>query len=202
MKFFLLTTLVISTTLLGFSQDAKTENKPDDESEKAAEAVTVVIATSKGEIQVKLDAENAPKTVANFLKYVDADFYDGTIFHRVIANFMIQGGGFKVEDEKLQKQKTNPPVVNESAGTPSNKRGTIAMARTNDPDSATAQFFINVTDNPFLDHPNNNGYTTFGKVTGGMDVVDQIRKVKTGIKNGMRDVPEEPVVIKSIKRAQ
>lgn len=201
MKHFLLTAFAIAATLPGFSQESEaTKDQKKDAAEKKADATTVVIATSMGDIHVALDSKNAPKTVANFLKYVDDGFYDGTIFHRVIDGFMIQGGGFKEKDGAFEKQKTNPPIVNESANTPGNKRGTLAMARTAAPDSATAQFFINVTDNPFLDHPNNNGYATFGKVVKGMDVVDQIKGVKTGVKNRMRDVPVETVTIKSIKR--
>jgi len=186
-----------------FAQEAIVEPAEKKETSKPAEEVTVVMTTSMGEIHIELDSKNAPKTVANFLKYVDADFYDGTIFHRVINGFMVQGGGFKIKDGKFDKQKTNPPVKNESVNTPPNKRGTIAMARTSDPDSATAQFFINVTDNAGLNYPNNGGgYATFGKVTKGMDVVDKIKVVKTGRKNEMRDVPSETVTIQTVKRAK
>ena len=188
----------------GFAQEAK-EPVVEKEPAKPAKETTVVMTTSMGDIHIELDSENAPKTVANFLKYVDDSFYDGTIFHRVINGFMIQGGGFKINAEggTFKKLKTNPPVKNDSAKTPANKRGTIAMARTSDPDSATAQFFINVVDNAGLNYPKNGGgYATFGKVTKGMEIVDKIKTVKTAVKNGMRDVPVETVTIKSIKRAK
>ncbi len=178
--------------------------------EKPAEApapaastnVTVVIATNYGEITVELDAEKAPLTVANFLSYVDEKFYDGTIFHRVIKNFMIQGGGFT--PDMLQKR-TKAPVKNEAGNGLRNVRGTIAMARTMVVDSATAQFFINTVDNDFLDHRDESvrgfGYAVFGKVTDGMAVVDAIASVATGKVNGMADVPTPaPVVITSIRR--
>ncbi len=157
---------------------------------------TVVIETSKGNITVELDREKAPVTVENFLKYVDAGFYNGTIFHRVIPTFMIQGGGFT---PNMKEKDTNPPIKNESGNGLSNQRGTIAMARTNDPNSATSQFFINVVENKPLD-TYGGGYAVFGKVTDGMDVVDAIRVVPTTTRAGMQDVPVEPVLIKSIKR--
>lgn len=166
------------------------------------EEVTVVMATSEGDIHIQLDSGRAPLTVKNFLSYVDDKYYDGTVFHRVINGFMIQGGGFSMKDEKLAKKDTKPPVKNESAKSGPNDRGTIAMARTSDVDSATAQFFINVADNKSLNHPNMGGYTTFGKVTKGMDVVDKIKSVETGTSSGMGDVPKKAVVIKSIKRAK
>jgi peptidyl-prolyl cis-trans isomerase A (cyclophilin A) len=156
-----------------------------------------------GDIHLELDSQNAPGTVENFLKYVDAKSYDATIFHRVISNFMIQGGGFKIEDDAFKKQKTNAPIANESAKTPSNMRGTVAMARTSAPNSATNQFFINTVDNPFLNHPNNGGgYATFGKVTKGLEIVDKIKATKTASKNGMQDVPVETITINAIKRAK
>ena len=137
------------------------------------------------------------------MKYVDSKHYDGTIFHRIIGNFMVQGGGFKETDGSFKKQPTNPPIKNESEKTPSNKRGTIAMARTSAPNSATAQFFINVVDNPFLDYPNNGGgYATFGKVVKGIEAVEKMRAVKTSSKNGMADVPTQTITINSIKRAK
>jgi len=161
----------------------------------------VVIKTSLGEITVELDAQKAPKTVENFLKYVDDKFYDGTIFHRVISTFMIQGGG---HDANLVKKTTRASIPNESKNGLSNVRGSIAMARTSDPDSATAQFFINVKDNRSLDRsgdsPSAAGYAVFGKVTAGLDVVDKIKDVPTGVKGGMGDVPTTPVVIESIRR--
>ena len=163
----------------------------------------VLMETSMGNIKIELDQAKAPVTVKNFLSYVDEKFYDGTIFHRVINNFMIQGGGFT---QDMQQKKTNAPVKNEAGNGLKNKRGTIAMARTMVVDSATAQFFINVIDNDFLDHrdetPQGFGYAVFGKVLEGMDVVDKIKAVRTGSKMGSSDVPLEAVVIKSVKMVQ
>lgn len=163
----------------------------------------VVIETSYGEIKAELWAEKAPITVKNFLKYVDEGFYDGTIFHRVMDGFMIQGGGFTAD---MRQKSTHPPITNEASKELRNKRGTLAMARTSVVDSATAQFFINLVDNAFLDHQNETaqgfGYAAFGKVTSGMDVVDKIAKVKTGRAGPHANVPVEPVVIKSVKRAK
>ena len=163
----------------------------------------VLIETSMGNIKMELDEAKAPITVKNFLSYVDEKFYDGAIFHRIINNFMIQGGGFT---QDMQQKKTKAPVKNEAGNGLKNKRGTIAMARTMVVDSATAQFFINVIDNDFLDHrdetPQGFGYAVFGKVSEGMDVVDKIKAVRTGSKMGSSDVPLEAVVIKSVKRAQ
>jgi cyclophilin family peptidyl-prolyl cis-trans isomerase len=155
--------------------------------------------TSQGEIRVELDAAQAPLTVANFLDYLRDGFYDGTIFHRVIDGFMIQGGGMTAD---MKEKKTRKPVKNEATNGLSNKRGTIAMARTSVVDSATAQFFINVADNDFLDHRNTTaagfGYAVFGRVIGGMETVDAIRKVPTG-RSGMHDdVPRQPVVIEQM----
>jgi peptidyl-prolyl cis-trans isomerase B (cyclophilin B) len=161
----------------------------------------VVMETSQGTIKIELDADKAPKSAANFLQYVDEGFFDGTIFHRVIPDFMIQGGGFTPD---MDQKKTHAPVVNEAGNGLKNTRGTLAMARTSVVNSATAQFFINVKDNAFLNHTNETssgfGYAVFGKVTEGMDVVDKIKGVKTGSSQGMDDVPVEPVVIKSAKR--
>lgn len=162
----------------------------------------VRITTNLGAIDLLLDEAKAPQTVANFLQYVDDGFYKGTIFHRVIQGFMIQGGGFS---EDLQQKATRAPVVNEANNGLTNDRGTIAMARTNDPHSATAQFFINHIDNPYLNHRSETvrgwGYTVFGKVTDGMDVVDKIAEVKTGPKGPFgSDVPQETVSIVSINR--
>jgi peptidyl-prolyl cis-trans isomerase A (cyclophilin A) len=156
----------------------------------------VKLATSQGDIVIELDKEKAPKSVGNFLQYVKAGHYDGTIFHRVIENFMIQGGGMKAD---MSEKPTRAPIPLESRNGLNNARGTVAMARTMDPNSATAQFFINVKDNAFLDQANSrdgNGYAVFGKVVSGMDVVDKIRAVPTGEKGGHRDVPATPVVIK------
>lgn len=159
----------------------------------------IVLDTSKGKIKISLDKDVTPDTVNNFLNYVRDGFYNGTIFHRVINGFMIQGGGF---DENMQQLTTKNPVKNEAKGAKSNKRGTIAMARTMDPHSATAQFFINLVDNNFLNFTAENsqgyGYCVFGEVIEGMDVVDSIAKVKTSNKNGHADVPVETVVINSI----
>jgi len=155
-------------------------------------AQKVKLETSAGNIVVELDAAKAPNTVDNFLKYVNAGHYNGTVFHRVINNFMIQGGGMTAD---LKEKPTRPPIALESRNGLTNQRGTIAMARTNDPNSATAQFFINVKDNDFLNQAqarDGNGYTVFGKVVDGMDVVDKIRAVPIGL----GDVPVTPVVIK------
>jgi len=151
-----------------------------------------------GDIVVDLDEQAAPVTVKNFLAYVEDGFFDGKIFHRVIRDFMIQGGGFTAE---MSQSKTREAIVNEAANGLKNERGTIAMARTNDPNSATAQFFINHKDNDFLNYVNdaNPGYAVFGKTVEGMDVVDAIASVATTTKQGMGDVPVEPVVIVSAK---
>jgi peptidyl-prolyl cis-trans isomerase A (cyclophilin A) len=159
-------------------------------------AQKVKLATSQGDIVVELDKEKAPKTVENFLQYVKAGHYDGTIFHRVIDGFMIQGGGMKPD---MSEKTTRAPIPLESRSGLSNARGTISMARTSDPNSATAQFFINVKDNTMLDQPNSrdgNGYAVFGKVTEGMDVVDKIKAVAVGDKAGHQNVPITPVTIK------
>ncbi|GHT97417.1 peptidyl-prolyl cis-trans isomerase [Betaproteobacteria bacterium] len=158
--------------------------------------MAVKLHTSQGVITLELDAEKAPVTVENFLAYVTAGHYDNTIFHRVIDGFMIQGGGF---EPGMEQKPTRDPIKNEADNGLKNTRGTIAMARTNDPHSATAQFFINVADNSFLDFraPNTQGwgYCVFGKVTEGLDVLDAIRQVKTGNKAGHQDVPVEDVLI-------
>ena len=160
----------------------------------------VVMTTNHGTITLELDAEKAPKTVKNFLSYTEAGFYDGTIFHRVIDNFMIQGGGFNAD---MSQKTTEAPIENEADNGLKNDRGTIAMARTMDPHSATAQFFINVKDNDFLNHSGKNmqgwGYAVFGKVTESDDVLNAIRGVATGSKAGHQDVPVEAVTIESVK---
>lgn len=161
-------------------------------------AQTVKIATNQGDIVLQLDAAKAPKSVANFLEYAKSGHYNGTIFHRVISGFMIQGGGFTPD---MAQKPTRAPIPLESRNGLSNVRGTIAMARTNIPDSATSQFFINVKDNGFLDaarSPDGNGYAVFGKVTQGMDVVDKITKVETGQRGMHGDVPAQPIVIKHV----
>jgi cyclophilin family peptidyl-prolyl cis-trans isomerase len=161
----------------------------------------VEMDTTKGKIILELYADKAPKTVKNFLAYVDAGFYDGTIYHRVIPNFMIQGGGFTAD---MKQKKTQAPIDNEADNGLRNERGTIAMARTSNPHSATAQFFINTKNNDFLNHkgksPQGWGYAVFGRVAEGMDVVDAISKVKTGARGPFRDVPSDPVVITRVKR--
>jgi peptidyl-prolyl cis-trans isomerase A (cyclophilin A) len=160
----------------------------------AAHAQKVKLATSMGDIVIELDAAKAPKTVDNFVQYVKAGQYNGTIFHRVISGFMIQGGGFAPD---MSEKSTRAPIALEAQTGLKNDRGTVAMARTNDPDSATAQFFINVVDNAMLNaNGPGNGYAVFGKVVQGMDVVDKIRAVKTTRKPPYSDVPAEPVIIK------
>ena len=165
------------------------------------EKTTVRLETSKGDITLELDAEKAPETVANFLQYVDEGFYNGTVFHRVIDNFMIQGGGFNAD---LKQKKTHSPVRNEADNGLRNEPGTIAMARTQVVDSATSQFFINVADNEFLNHrdktPNGFGYAVFGRVIEGMETVEAIRQVPTGTQGMHQDVPKEPVEIKKVFR--
>jgi len=158
----------------------------------------VVMETSLGTVKMELFEKEAPISVKNFLDYADSGFYNGTIFHRVISGFMIQGGGFTTE---FKQKPTKSPIKNEAANGLKNTRGTLAMARTGAPDSATSQFFINVVDNAMLNRPNpdGHGYAVFGKVVEGMDVVDKIRAVKTGFSRGFQDVPVEQVVIKSIK---
>jgi len=162
----------------------------------SAHAQKVKLATSAGDIVIELDAAKAPKTVENFVTYVKAGHYNGTVFHRVIPTFMIQGGGMTAD---MKEKTTRAPIALESKNGLSNVRGSVAMARTGDPNSATAQFFINVQDNAFLDQPNSrdgNGYAVFGKVVQGMDVVDKIRTVPTSSQGPHQNVPVEPVIIK------
>jgi peptidyl-prolyl cis-trans isomerase B (cyclophilin B) len=163
----------------------------------------VILDTSKGKIVLELYPEKAPETVKNFLNYVDQKFYDGTIFHRVIPNFMIQGGGFTAD---MARKPTAAPIKNEADRGLKNDRGTIAMARTGDPHSATSQFFINTVDNDFLNHKSKTsqgwGYAAFGKVVEGMEAVDAISAVKATSRGPYRDVPVEPVVIKSARRLE
>ncbi|TDY00052.1 peptidylprolyl isomerase [Thiohalophilus thiocyanatoxydans] len=165
-------------------------------------APRVEIQTSMGTIALELNPEKAPKTVDNFLQYVDEGFYDNTLFHRVIDDFMIQGGGFT---PTYERKETRPPIVNEADNGLKNKTGTVAMARTADPHSASAQFFINVADNDFLNHsaktPRGWGYAVFGKVVKGMDVVDKIKSVSTGAAGPFpQDVPDTPVIIEQVTR--
>jgi cyclophilin family peptidyl-prolyl cis-trans isomerase len=155
--------------------------------------------TSHGDFSVEVDEESAPVSAKNFLRYVDEGFFDGTIFHRVIPGFMIQGGGFTADMEHKQG---HAPIRNEGGNGLKNLRGTLAMARTNDPNSATSQFFINLVDNDFLNQRSGNpGYAVFGRVVGGIDVVDRIAKVKTGRRHGHDDVPAEAVLISTARRA-
>jgi cyclophilin family peptidyl-prolyl cis-trans isomerase len=158
----------------------------------------VLVSTSMGDIKIELNQDKAPISVKNFLEYVEAKSYDGTIFHRVIPNFMIQGGGF---DKDMNRKPTRSPIKNEAGNGLNNTAGTVAMARTNEVNSATSQFFINVKDNDFLNHKDEGGsfgYAVFGKVVSGMDVVHKIEAVKTATKDGNQNVPVEPVLIKSI----
>ncbi len=162
----------------------------------------VEVATNHGTFVIQLDPAKAPKSVENFLRYVDAKHYDGTVFHRVISTFMIQGGGF---DQQLEKRQVQAPIQNEADNGLKNLRGTVAMARTNDPHSATAQFFVNTTDNAFLDHQAKSGpgwgYTVFGKVIEGIETVDKIKAVKTGAMGAFaKDAPLQNVVIQSARR--
>lgn len=166
----------------------------------AAGGPVVLMATSQGEVKIELFQKEAPETVTNFLAYISDGFYDGTIFHRVIPGFMIQGGGFT---EAMQQKPTKPAIKNEAANGLTNDTGTLAMARTNVVDSATSQFFINVNDNDFLNHKDTSmqgfGYCVFGRVIDGMDVVSAIERVQTGRKGMHADVPQEPIIIQSMK---
>ncbi|MEY4615612.1 MAG: hypothetical protein RJB66_572 [Pseudomonadota bacterium] len=185
--------------------EKKEANKVEDTNgvkvKKGNNSMLVIFETNQGSFKIKLNAEKAPKTVENFLKYVDDGFYSGTIFHRVIKGFMIQGGGFAPD---LSQKSTRAPIKNEANNGLKNKRGTLAMARTMDPHSASAQFFINLVDNNFLDFSGENiqgwGYAVFGEVVEGMDVVDKIATTKTTSKKGYDDVPESVIEIKSAKR--
>ena len=176
----------------GLTQDNST-------SKQGADMVTVTMETNKGVITLELDREKAPDSVENFVTYAKSGHYDGTIFHRVIPGFMIQGGGF---DSSMKQKETNPPIKNEAANGLKNDKGTVAMARTNVPDSATSQFFINVKDNDFLNHtsptPQGWGYAVFGKVTDGIDVVESIENVATANKGGQQDVPVSDVIIEKV----
>ena len=163
----------------------------------------VTLKTTLGDIQIELDSENAPISVENFLSYLDKGFYDGTIFHRVIPGFMVQGGGFTSD---MDKKDTDPQIKNEATNGLKNERGTLAMARTSVVDSATAQFFINLVDNDFLNHTSTDtrgyGYAVFARVISGMDVVDKIGGVPTGTKGGHQNVPNQAVTLESAKRAK
>lgn len=193
--FFMLTACSAEKASIDQSSMAELDANP------AVANVDVVIVTNLGDITLSLNAEQAPISVANFLSYVDSGFYQQNIFHRVIDNFMIQGGGF---DAAMKKKTTQAPINNEADNGLLNATGTIAMARTNAPHSATSQFFINVNDNAFLNHRGKNaagwGYAVFGQVTAGMDVVNSIKSVPTGRLNGMGDVPNTPIIIERISR--
>ena len=187
----LLTSLVGLILLILAGQSSADETKP-----------RVLMLTSMGDIVIELDPQKAPKTVANFLQYVDDGFYNGTIFHRVIASFMIQGGGFNAE---MEKKETRAPITNEADNGLRNTAGSIAMARTGDPHSATAQFFINVANNTALDHrekfsSQSWGYAVFGRVVEGMDVVRAIKGVGTTTKGHYRDLPKETITITKVSR--
>ena len=156
--------------------------------------------TSKGTFTVQLFDKQAPITVENFLRYADEGFFEGTVFHRVIPGFMIQGGGLTAD---MNNKKGHEPIKNEATNGLKNKRGTLSMARTNDINSATSQFFVNVADNDFLDNkPGSYGYAVFGRIDSGMDVIDAIAAVKTGNRGGHQDVPVEPIVIESVTRIE
>jgi len=192
-KFWFSTLLMAVVLMAGCSKKASEEPKDMDIGPKK-----VKLETNMGDIVIELNEEAAPVTVKNFLRYVEEGFYDGTIFHRVIPDFMIQGGGFTAD---MVQKKPHPPIVNEAGNGLKNDRGTIAMARTADPDSATAQFFINHKNNDSLNYIENRnpGYAVFGNVIEGMETVDKIAAVRTTTRMGMDDVPVEPVVIKSAK---
>jgi cyclophilin family peptidyl-prolyl cis-trans isomerase len=206
----LLVTALCVAGLLAASCSAADANRPQASTQPSSAPAAgaggnpvVIIETSMGTIKAELWADKAPLTVANFLRYTDEKFYDGLIFHRVIPNFMIQGGGFL---PGMKQRDTHEAIKNEASPKLRNDRGTLAMARTSDVDSATGQFFINLKDNDFLNQtsrrPDGFGYCAFGKVLEGLDVVDKIAKVKTGTAaGGHQDVPTETVEIKSIRRA-
>jgi len=188
--------------LLLFSTSLAAQQNSNNPSDKQTTTM-VILSTSAGDITLELDAEKAPKTVANFLEYANEGYYDGTIFHRVIAGFMIQGGGFT---EQMNQKPTKSAIPNEADNGLTNVQYTIAMARTSEPHSATSQFFINASDNAFLNFKSTQsdqyGYAVFGKVVEGQEVVDQIEQVRTGRVGPHGDVPLEPVVINSVKVAE
>jgi peptidyl-prolyl cis-trans isomerase B (cyclophilin B) len=190
-----LTGLTISGMACG--SDKKADSKKSAPTKGNNKMVHVLLETSEGNITIELDSEKAPKTVENFTKYVESGHYNGTIFHRVMEGFMIQGGGM---DAKMFEKSTGKPIENEGMNGLKNDRGTLAMARTNDPNSATAQFFVNLVNNDFLNSaPSRPGYAVFGKVSEGMDVVDKIAKAKTGNAGQHQNVPTSPITIKTAK---
>jgi peptidyl-prolyl cis-trans isomerase A (cyclophilin A) len=184
-------------------KDTKKTPEPVKEG-KSGGGTLVDLKTTEGNIRIELADKEAPVTVKNFLGYVGDKFYDGTVFHRVIDGFMIQGGGYTTEGDKLTEKPTKSPITNEAKNGLKNDRGTVAMARTSNPDSATAQFFINLVNNDRLNYPSpdGHGYAVFGHVVDGMDVVDKIGKAKTGIKMGMADVPTSDIKIISVSVAK
>jgi cyclophilin family peptidyl-prolyl cis-trans isomerase len=188
------------TASVGFAADENAAEKPADQATSGDKMSTILIETTKGNIKIELDAKAAPKTVENILAYVNEGFYNGTIFHRVIPGFMVQGGG--MNETMQEKADKRPPVKNEANNGLKNDRGTLAMARTNDPHSASSQFFINVSNNDFLNFrsetPQGWGYAVFGKVVEGMDVVDDIVKVKTGNVGPHGDVPVQPIMMNKV----
>ena len=192
-------TTMLAMTLAALLGACSADRNTTNQTAKAASVVTATVETSLGTIELALDAEKAPLSVSNFVAYAKAGHYDGTVFHRVINGFMVQGGGFTPE---MRQKPTLPPIRNEAANGLKNLRGTVAMARTMVVDSATSQFFINLVDYAFLDYrapnPQGFGYAVFGHVTQGMDVVDQIARVKTGRRGPFSDVPVEPVLIKKV----
>lgn len=197
-------TLILAFSLsgLGWTQNEAPEADIDADTEAATqEYPQAILHTNNGDITVELFDDKAPESVANFIQYAKDGHYDGTLFHRVIPNFMIQGGGF---DTDFNQKPTRDPIANEADNGLENDRGTLAMARTNDAHSATSQFFINVTDNAFLNHRSKHsgqtwGYAVFGQVVDGMDVVDTIRQVPTGSQGMYADVPNEPVIIERVE---
>ncbi len=207
--------LILLSGLFATAQEKTEQPKMEKKKMEAAGNPVIVMKTSLGTIKIELFQDKAPVTVKNFLSYVDEKFFDNTVFHRVIKTFMIQGGGFTNADPIKQK-KTKAPIVNESTNGLKNERGTIAMARTMDPNSATSQFFINVVENKSLNRgaSDPNGYAVFGKVVEGMDVVDKIRDVKTGpapaiamggdqeVQTTFNDVPQSKVVVESVRRVE
>ena len=196
----LATAFSASLLIAGCQSNAATPSSTDEstsiKTEQVAAIQVVEFTTNIGNFTVELDAKAAPITVANFVEYVNAGFYSDVIFHRVIAGFMVQGGGF---DVNFDKKPTNAAIKIESDNQLQNLRGTIAMARTSVPDSASSQFFVNLVDNEFLNYksPSNPGYTVFGKVISGMDVIDAIAATPTTMRNGMRDVPQTDIIIQS-----
>ena len=202
-RFFMIAALLASsiTSTISLAQDAAEAAAAEQPKTSQASQPRVIIHTNLGAIKLELFADKAPKSVENFLEYARAGFYENTIFHRVISDFMIQGGGFTAD---LNQKSTRAPIENEADNGLSNLRGTVAMARTPAPNSATAQFFINVQDNTFLDHkgkqsPQAWGYAVFAKVVEGMNVVDEIRFVDTGRQGPLSDVPVEPVIIEKVE---